>query len=226
MATQKQIKANRANAQRSTGPRTEDGKARSRLNAKKHGLTAELLVMGNEDASEFDTLRATLMEQYDPLAPDECELVEYIASSLWPLRRVPLFEAAIFAARHAQVAADLGEEDALIERSNPGVKDREMSNAGWLIFVGRTLIKDGVWNDAFGKLARYETSLLNSLRKAYQLLDERSEKRLSKPETIELTALPSAAGDLAETRFTQAASSVRRRQAPKELRRVQVGGET
>jgi hypothetical protein len=192
MATQKQIKANRANAQDSTGPRTGAGKARSRLNARKHGLTAGLLVIGTEDASEFDTLRATLMEQYDPITPDECELVEYLASLLWRLRRVPLFEAAIFAARRAQVATDLGEENALIERSNPGVTDEEMSDAGWLIFVGRTLIKDGVWNDALGKLARYESSLLNALRKTYLLLDDRSEKRLSKPKTIELTALTTA----------------------------------
>ena len=40
MATLKQIAANRANAERSTGPRTRAGKARSRLNSWKHGLTA------------------------------------------------------------------------------------------------------------------------------------------------------------------------------------------
>ena len=192
MTTRKQIEANRANAKRSTGPKTEPGKARSRLNARRHGLTSRLLVISNEDPSEFEALRATLMEQYDPQAPDECELVEYLGSLFWRLRRVPLFEAAIFAARRAQVE-DLLEEDALIESSNLRDKEGQMSDASWQICVGRALIKDGVWSDALGKLSRYETSSLNALRKTFLLLDERLEKRLSKAGTIELAALPSAA---------------------------------
>ena len=45
MASSRQIAANRANAKRSTGPKTEQGKARSRMNAWKHGLTAEDIVI-------------------------------------------------------------------------------------------------------------------------------------------------------------------------------------
>ena len=101
MTTQKQLQANRANARKSTGPKTETGKAQSRLNAVKHGLTARLIVIGDEDPAEFEELRAGLMEQYDPQLPDERELVEYLAGVLWRLRRIPLFAAGIFAARHA-----------------------------------------------------------------------------------------------------------------------------
>ena len=46
MTSSKQIQANRANAKKSTGPKTEAGKARSRRNAWKHGLTAETLIIG------------------------------------------------------------------------------------------------------------------------------------------------------------------------------------
>ena len=44
MATEKQIAANARNAAKSTGPRTEEGKARSRRNGLRHGFAAEVLV--------------------------------------------------------------------------------------------------------------------------------------------------------------------------------------
>jgi hypothetical protein len=49
-----------ANAKRSTGPQTRAGKARSRLNAVKHGLTAKDIVIGDEDPKEFEALRSAL----------------------------------------------------------------------------------------------------------------------------------------------------------------------
>ena len=66
MASEKQLVANRANAKRSTGPKTETGKALSRMNAHKHGLTAETIVFRDEDPKAFDTLRAELEEEYNP----------------------------------------------------------------------------------------------------------------------------------------------------------------
>jgi hypothetical protein len=66
MASEKQLMANRANAKRSTGPKTTTGKALSRKNACKHGLTAESIVIGDEDPKAFDLLRAQLEDEYDP----------------------------------------------------------------------------------------------------------------------------------------------------------------
>jgi hypothetical protein len=88
MATDKQLKANRDNARKSTGPRSQEGKARSRRNSRKHGLTATMLVTGYEDAVRFEELRDELMNQHDPQSPLECELVERLAGIVWRQRRI------------------------------------------------------------------------------------------------------------------------------------------
>jgi hypothetical protein len=61
MATEKQRDANLANAKKSTGPRSQWGKARSRLNSQKHGLTAKTLIFVGEHADDFEQLRAAHM---------------------------------------------------------------------------------------------------------------------------------------------------------------------
>ena len=103
MTSNKQLHANRANAIKSTGPRSQVGKARSRLNSRKHGLTAKMLIIVGENADDFDQLRAELMAEHDPQSVLETELVDRLAGILWRLRRVPSFEAAILDTRHQQV---------------------------------------------------------------------------------------------------------------------------
>jgi hypothetical protein len=105
MATEKQLQANRRNAQRSTGPRSPKGKTRSRLNSRKHGLTAKTLIIVGEHPEDFEQLRSALMEEHNPQSALECELVERIAGILWRLRRVPFFEAAIMEVRLAGVSS-------------------------------------------------------------------------------------------------------------------------
>ena len=107
MATEKQLKANRANATRSTGPKSLSGKARSSMNSCKHGLTAETVVIANEDPKEFDELRADLENDFRPQTRMERELVDRLAGIIWRLRRVPQFEAALIRARQADVVKTL-----------------------------------------------------------------------------------------------------------------------
>jgi hypothetical protein len=57
MTSDKQLKANRHNSTKSTGPRSQAGKARSRLNSRRHGLTAKTLIIVGENAEDFDQLR-------------------------------------------------------------------------------------------------------------------------------------------------------------------------
>ena len=83
MATAAQIAANRANAQKSTGPRTAEGKHRVSMNPLKHGLTAHTLVLPHEDSAAFHEVRGSLYRQYQPATPQECMLVDQLASAWW-----------------------------------------------------------------------------------------------------------------------------------------------
>jgi hypothetical protein len=77
---------------RSTGPRTEDGKRRLRLNAARHGLTAETIDGSLEDAENYKAFEATIIADYSAETAIARELVLRLASLLWRLRRATAIE--------------------------------------------------------------------------------------------------------------------------------------
>ncbi len=96
MVSRRQITANRRNAARSTGPRTDKGKQRSRQNAVQHGLSAETVVTILEDADRYEALIQALMRDYRPETEIEQQLIARLASLLWRLRRATLIETGLF----------------------------------------------------------------------------------------------------------------------------------
>ena len=82
MMSRKQLEANRANAKRSTGPKSDAGKTRSRMNALKHGFSSQEIVLEGEDADQFDALRAQLEVEFAPDSVIERELVDRLAGLL------------------------------------------------------------------------------------------------------------------------------------------------
>jgi hypothetical protein len=96
MATALQIAANRRNAQRSTGPRTAEGKKAVRLNAAKHGMTAKVIVMPHESEPDYHEIRAALIEDYAPATSQELMLVDQIAAGYWRTVRARRVETALF----------------------------------------------------------------------------------------------------------------------------------
>ena len=88
MTSFRQIEANRRNALRSTGPKTEEGKRQSRRNALRHGLTAETVIDGLEDSEDYRAFEAAVIADYDARTAVERELVLRLASLLWRLRRI------------------------------------------------------------------------------------------------------------------------------------------
>jgi hypothetical protein len=95
-ASPRKAAASRANALRSTGPRTTQGKQRVRLNALKHGLyAADLLIPtldGPDCDAQFRSLFDSLVLDLMPRDTFERHLVETIAASHFRMRRVLRFE--------------------------------------------------------------------------------------------------------------------------------------
>src|SRR5262245_48217379 len=108
MTSLQRLEANRRNALRSTGPRTEDGKQRSRVNAVRHGLTAETVVGSLEDAEDYKAFEAAIIADYEAETAVARELVLRLASLLWRLRRANAIEAHLFEL-HADVGGDVAQ---------------------------------------------------------------------------------------------------------------------
>lgn len=104
MSTPEQQKANRKNARRSTGPRSEAGKSRSRFNAIVHGLAAQCPVLPHEDQAAFHQMRASLIDNYQPVGIHELQLIDHIAHAQVRMERSRRFENGMFdlQLRHAK----------------------------------------------------------------------------------------------------------------------------
>ena len=92
--SQKRIEANRKNAKRSSGPRSPDGKRRSRFNGLKHGLAAKIPVITGEDPAAYQARLDALIKSYNPQNQVELELLGKFAASTWSLERAARAEAA------------------------------------------------------------------------------------------------------------------------------------
>jgi alkanesulfonate monooxygenase SsuD/methylene tetrahydromethanopterin reductase-like flavin-dependent oxidoreductase (luciferase family) len=95
MTSVAQLNANRLNAQRSTGPRTEAGKAASRFNALQFGIEARSLVIPGEDPDELAALALEYHQQFDPADALERFLVDTLIHDDWNRRRYTRIEAQV-----------------------------------------------------------------------------------------------------------------------------------
>ncbi len=96
MASLKQIQANRLNARKSTGPRSVEGKAVSRMNALQSGIDAEAEIILGEDPDHLQALRAEYAERFQPATPEERFFLETLVRDDWQLRRLARVDAQIW----------------------------------------------------------------------------------------------------------------------------------
>jgi hypothetical protein len=193
MASLRQVEANRRNALVSTGPQTEAGKKRSRGNAVRHGLTAETVIVGLEDAEDYKAFELSVTSDFDVQTAVERELVLRLASLLWRLRRAAAIETGLLQiqseiqreAKHAQ-ATQPQRHDRVVEAIQFGGDvraDGEWSGHGDADHspespqtinaeVGRCFLRlANLDNGAFERLSRYETALWRQVGQVLITLD-------------------------------------------------------
>ena len=88
---------NRANAQFSTGPHTEAGKAVSSQNALKTALTGRTVLLPTDDRAHYEQHLTHYFALWNPVGEHECTLVRLLADTWWRLLRIPYLEASIYA---------------------------------------------------------------------------------------------------------------------------------
>ena len=147
MTSEKQVQANRQNALKSTGPKTPEGKDVVRLNAVKHGLLSQDILLPNEDKAAFEELSERLSEELQPRGELKSQLVERIVAAHWRLRCLGRVETGIFVRE--------------LSRGFARESDSESDTAT----LGMGFIRDANGANAFSKLSRYETALERSLYK-------------------------------------------------------------
>jgi hypothetical protein len=96
MPTEAQINANRLNSQKSTGPTSPEGKARSSLNALKSGIDAWSVIIPGEDPEELEALTAAFLLHHHPAGPNQLALVDTLIFAEWTQRRLRRIEAQLW----------------------------------------------------------------------------------------------------------------------------------
>jgi hypothetical protein len=166
MSTKSQIRANRRNAQRSTGPRTSAGKTTVSQNAVKHGLTAAQDVISSESQADFDTHRGRILAELAPETPMESMLAERIVGLSWRLKRICTIQNQTIDAlkqRHTSNLLAKLTKSVLMRYQDPS--SQAASESARDLVLGELAIKDFANTKVLERLLMYERRIENSLYK-------------------------------------------------------------
>lgn len=212
MSSSNQVKANQWNAQKSTGPKTEEGKAVVSQNAMKHGLLSTETLLPWEESAELNCLLESLTTALKPDGPLEKILVDRIVSLTWRLRRAGRIESGIlvwkkYSELFDQAKAEFdttyriedtfsidlnGRHEVIPNEARYKAAKKKLSEASRMVnsdlpVLGR--IFEGC-ADVMGNLHRYETgierSLLKTLRELRNLQASKYEQCLASAEQTQM----------------------------------------
>ena len=202
MTSAAQVFANRSNAQKSTGPRTPEGKEKASQNALTHGLFSREAVIRGEDEDEFELHRERLLGQLNPVGLLEEILAERVIDLAWRLQRAVQDQSEAFAALYEQQTAGAEEPGnaALLsgnrKKANPDrAPKRDTSRLGTQIggpgpgMIGRMILEDFSQNAVLERLLRYErrieSSLYRTLNQLRRVHDQLQKADLEDASTLE-----------------------------------------
>lgn len=154
----RRAEANRLNAQRSTGPKTELGRAHSSYNALRHGLYAHEVVFPDEDREAYDALLESMTHDFNPVGKVEMELIRRAADIWWRLGRTAAIEAGYLNPNW----------------SGDPRKERFATSGGPLVDGFRVVLDD---SSTLDRLGRYESRLERALSRTFNLLHRIQEVR-------------------------------------------------
>jgi hypothetical protein len=166
MVSNTKLLANRLNALKSTGPRTEEGKAVASQNSVKHGLLAEQDVISSESEADFDLYRQQLLDELSPISPMESMLAERIVTLSWRLKRAGRFQNQAIDVLNSNQANDpLKKLTQSLLRSIAGESPGNANGSNGELALGRLVVKDFSDARVLEHLLMYERRLESSLYK-------------------------------------------------------------
>ncbi len=163
-----------------TGPRTEEGKKKSALNATRHGLTGRVVVMPWEDMDAYMRFCAELMTDLAPETSIERQYAQTFCDTQWRLNRMRSIEDSMFALGHVEAAGR-------IETEHPQVH---------AALTAARVYRDD--SKTFANLSLYEQRLQRTLEKSLKQLQALQAERRAQTQAqpiqpaAQLEAIPTA----------------------------------
>ena len=208
MSTKAQIRANRKNARKSTGPRTAKGKAVVSQNAVKHGLCAAEAVIKGENQADFEAFRDELLAELAPVGIVESILAERAVSLSWRLQRAERIQnQAIDDAIEHKVTNPLPKSIRFLRCEAQEIPLGDPRRTTGHLPLGRIANSDWAICKMLERLSLYERRMEGSLFRTMHELERRRLIRELKAEAAdEEPAIPKASGLEAATQSSPSPS--------------------
>ena len=159
MPSPAQYAANRLNAEKSKGATSPQGKARSAMNALRHGLTARVVVLPSEDMDAYQAFSKEIVDSLDAQTPVERQFAQTVADNQWRINRIRSIEDGMLGLGHFEAAGDFDCPSAQIHSA---------------MTAARAFRND---SKSFVNLSIYEQRLHRSMKEALRQLKELQAER-------------------------------------------------
>jgi hypothetical protein len=155
MSSQNRVETSRRNGALSRGPKTPEGRRASSQNAITHGLTAEMVVLNNEDQGQFDLILANYVREFNVVGQIEHDLVAEMVASVWRRFRLVRMESDFLNYRMQQ-------EVELTKHTKRVLTKSEHQGAAWMAAAGK--------NDCLNKFSRHDSRIRKYFRQTLEEL--------------------------------------------------------